>query len=74
LPRRIYFPVRTPISDRETDKWSVPMNAGVTKLVRIGRLPVSLMAGVGYWFDSPDSGPEGWRFRFQANFVLPKWM
>jgi hypothetical protein len=27
---------------------------------------------VGYWFDSPASGPDDWRLRFQANFVLPK--
>jgi hypothetical protein len=56
----------------ETEKWAVPVNAAVSKLVRWGRLPVSLQAGVGYWLDSPDSGPEGWRFRLQANFVLPK--
>ncbi len=55
----------------ETEKWSVPINAAVSKLVYFGRLPVSLQAGVGYWLDSPESGPEGWRFRLQANFVLP---
>lgn len=52
--------------------WSVPVNIAVSKLVRWGKLPVSLQAGVGYWLDSPDTGPEGWRFRLQANFVLPK--
>jgi hypothetical protein len=56
----------------ETEKWSVPVNVGVARLVRWGKLPVSLQASVGYWFESPDSGPEGFRFRFQANFVLPK--
>jgi len=56
----------------ETEKWSVPVNFSVAKLVRWGKLPVSLQAGVGYWFESPDSGPEGFRLRFQANFVLPK--
>ena len=56
----------------ETEKWSVPFNFGITKLVRWGKLPVSLQAGVGYWAKSPDSGPEGLRFRLQANFVLPK--
>lgn len=56
----------------ETEKWSVPVNVAVAKLVRWGKLPVSLQAGVGYWFESPDSGPEGFRFRLQANFVLPK--
>ncbi|THB77865.1 MAG: transporter [Desulfobulbaceae bacterium] len=56
----------------ESEQWSVPINLGVTKLVTWGKLPVSLQAGVGYWLESPDSGPDGVRFRFQATFVLPK--
>jgi len=56
----------------KTEKWSVPLNVAVSKLVRWGKLPVSLQAGVGYWVESPDTGPEGFRFRLQANFVLPK--
>jgi hypothetical protein len=56
----------------ETENWSVPVNAAISKLVRWGKLPVSLQAGVGYWFESPETGPEGFRFRLQANFVLPK--
>ena len=56
----------------KTDQWSIPVNLGVSKLVRFGKLPVSLQAGVGYWAESPDNGPEGFRFRLQANIVLPK--
>jgi hypothetical protein len=56
----------------DTRKWSVPVNVAVAKLVMMGKLPVSLQAGVGRWLDSPDTGPDGWRFRVQANFVLPK--
>jgi hypothetical protein len=56
----------------ESRKWSVPVNVAVAKLVMMGKLPVSLQAGVGRWLTSPDSGPDGWRFRLQANFVLPK--
>ena len=56
----------------ETQKWSVPINIALSKLVRWGRLPVSLQGGVGYWLDSPDAGSEGFRFRVQANFVLPR--
>jgi len=56
----------------EIEKWAVPINAAVSKLVRWGKLPVSLQAGVGYWAESPETGPEGFRFRLQANFVLPK--
>jgi hypothetical protein len=56
----------------ESRKWSVPVNVAASKLVMMGKLPVSLQAGVGRWLTSPDSGPDGWRFRLQANFVLPK--
>lgn len=56
----------------ESENWSIPINAAVSKLVKIGKLPVSLQAGIGYWAESPDSGPEDFRFRLQATFVLPK--
>jgi hypothetical protein len=56
----------------EMEKWSIPVNTAISKLVHFGRLPVSLQAGAGYWLETPESGPEEWRFRLQANFVLPK--
>ena len=56
----------------KTEKWSVPVNVAVSKLVRWGKLPVSLQAGFGYWLESPDTGPDGFRFRIAATFVLPK--
>ena len=56
----------------KTEKWSIPLNAAAGKLVFFGKLPVSLQAGVGYWLESPDTGPEGIRYRLQANIVLPK--
>jgi len=56
----------------ETRKWSVPVNVAVAKLVMMGKLPVSLQAGVGRWLESPETAADGWRFRLQANFVLPK--
>jgi hypothetical protein len=55
-----------------TDTWSIPVNVAANKLVFIGKLPVSLQVGVGYWMESPDTGPEGLRYRLQANIVLPK--
>ncbi len=56
----------------ETEQWAVPINVAVAKLVKFGKLPVSLQAGVGYWVESPEAGPEGFRFRLQANIVLPQ--
>ena len=56
----------------KAEQWSVPVNVAVSKLVRFGKLPVSLAGGVGYWAKSPDAGAEGLRFRVQATIVLPK--
>ena len=59
--------------DWEASEWSIPVNAAITKLAWFGPLPVSLQAGVGYWLDAPPAGPDGFRYRLQVNFVLPKW-
>lgn len=56
----------------EAETWAVPVNAAVAKLVKVGPFPVSLQGGAGYWLESPDGAADGWRFRVQANFVLPK--
>ena len=56
----------------KTEKWSVPANVAVSKVVRLGKLPVRFQAVVGYFVESPDEGPEGFRFRFQVNLVLPR--
>ncbi len=58
--------------DRTTDSWSIPVNASVSKLAMIGGKPVNLQAGAGYWLKSPVGGAEGWRFRLQAQFVIPR--
>lgn len=58
--------------DWKDEQWSVPVNVSLSKLIRVGKLPVSLQGGVGYWVESPDRGPEGLRFRFQAAFILPR--
>ena len=56
----------------KTQEWAIPVNVSVSKLVRFGKLPVSLQGGIGYWFESPDTGPKGMRYRLQVTFVLPK--
>jgi len=58
--------------DWKNEKWAVPINLAAAKLVMLGKLPVSLQAGVGYWLASPETAAEEFRFRLQANFVLPK--
>ncbi len=56
----------------ETEKWTVPVNLGVAKLTRFGKLPVQLKAGLRYWAESPDSGPEGVGFKIGIVLLLPK--
>jgi hypothetical protein len=52
--------------------WSVPLNFQVSKIVKIGKLPVSLFAGVRYWATSPkDVGPTGWGARGGIVFLFP---
>jgi len=57
--------------DWNAKQWSVPINASVAKLVRFGKLPVSLGLNARYWADSPDSGPHGWGVRFVVTFLFP---
>ncbi len=56
----------------ETQDWSVPINFTVAKLVKFDKQPVSFTAGVRYWVESPDSGPDGLGFRGVVTFLFPK--
>ncbi len=58
--------------DWNSHQWSVPINLSVSKIVKLGPLPVSLSAGVRYWADSPDNGPEGLGFRVGMTFLFPR--
>lgn len=55
----------------ETKQWSVPINAGISKVTQIGSQPLSLQAGIRYWAESPTGGPEGIGFRFVTTFMFP---
>lgn len=58
--------------DWEESEWQVPVRAIVSRIVRIGVLPVSLAGGVTYWAQSPDNGPEDWGYRFTMTFLFPR--
>ena len=58
--------------DWKGEQWSVPVNAQVSKLVRFGKQPVSIGAGVRYWAESPECGPEGFGGRLIIAFLFPK--
>ena len=58
--------------DWKAEQWSVPVNLSVTQLMKFGKQPVSLQAGVRYWADGPDNGPDDWGFRLSMTLLYPK--
>ncbi len=71
-PRHTTFGVNTESAyDWENEQWTVPINAFVTQLVKIGSTPVSFQLGARYYAEAPDQGPE-WGIRFSVTMVFPK--
>lgn len=58
--------------DWEGEQWSVPVNATVAQLFKIGPQILQLTLGARYWADSPDGGPDGWGARAALTFLFPK--
>ena len=58
--------------DWESEQWSVPVNFTVNQLLKIGPQIIQAGAGVRYWADSPDNGPDDWGARIQLTFLFPK--
>jgi hypothetical protein len=58
--------------DWENEQWTVPVNATVSQLLKIGPQIMQFGVGARYWADSPDNGPEGWGGRAQVTFLFPK--
>jgi len=57
--------------DWKSEQWTVPVNAYVSQLVKIGRQPVSFLAGYRNYVEAPTGGPE-WGLRFQVTLLYPK--
>ena len=57
--------------DWVTDRWSVPVNFLVTKLLKIGDQPISIGAGVRYWAESPTTGAHDFGARAVVTFLFP---
>jgi hypothetical protein len=58
--------------DWEGEEWSVPVNASIAQMFKIGPQIMQLTLGARYWADSPDNGPEDWGCRAQLTFLFPK--
>jgi hypothetical protein len=61
------------IYDWVTDRWSVPINATISKLTTIGQQNVSFEVGLRYWADNPAGAPDpdDLGYRFNVTFLFP---
>ena len=67
------FEVSTELNyDWETHQWQIMPNSNISKLVMFGKRPVNFGAGVHYWAQSSEEGPEGFGARANVTFLLPK--
>ena len=57
--------------DWSNNQWTVPINASVSQLVKIGGKPVQFALGAKYYADKPTGGPD-WGIRFIVTFLFPK--
>lgn len=53
------------------DRWTVPIGAGVGKIVRLGKLPVNAQASAYYNVVRPDNAAE-WQLRIQIQLLFPR--
>jgi len=54
------------------NEWTVPIFLMVTQVGKIGNQLISYGAGVKYYAESPDGGPQGWGARFVFTMMFPK--
>jgi len=57
--------------DWKHSEWTVPINATASKLIRIGKQPLSIGVGARYYADSPATGPHGWCARLTVTLLFP---
>ena len=51
-------------------QWTVPINLQFSRIVKFGKLPVSLSAGPRYYAEAPPNGPK-WGFRAAMTLLFP---
>jgi hypothetical protein len=53
------------------EEWTVPINLSVSKLTRLGRRPISVGIGAGYYAEKPEGGPD-WKLRTILTLLFPR--
>jgi hypothetical protein len=57
--------------DWHNDQWIVPVNLIVSQLFKFGDQPAQVFAGIRYYAEKPNVGPE-WGLRLGITFLFPK--
>lgn len=55
----------------EGEKWTVPVIFNVSKVTRLGKRPISLGLGAGYFLEKPEAGAS-WKLRASLTLIFPK--
>ncbi len=55
----------------DLEEWTVPVQLGVSQVLKLGAQPIQLALNGRYWVDGPESAPE-WGIRFVLVFLFPK--
>ena len=53
------------------NRWTVPIGAGMGKILKLGKQPVNISVAAYYNVEHPDDGAE-WQLQFQFQFLFPK--
>ena len=53
------------------EQWTIPLGAGIGKLIRLGKLPINAQAGYYVNVEKPTGGPDS-QLRVQATLLFPK--
>jgi hypothetical protein len=53
------------------DKWTVPLGAGVGKILKLGKLPINTSVAAYYNVERPDNGAR-WQLQVQLQLLFPK--
>lgn len=54
------------------EQWTVPVNALVSKVTKVGGQLVQIGGGVRYWADTTAASPERWGLRLLVTLLFPK--
>ncbi|HAR96508.1 MAG TPA: hypothetical protein DCR97_11185 [Deltaproteobacteria bacterium] len=59
-------------ADKAGDTWTVPLGVGISKVVKVGPLPVRLQLAGQYMVHHPDIGGQKWNIQLTVAPVIPK--